>query len=223
MDRRQFIRVATAALPVPAFGASSADPACGIVRFGVITVGGIGRAILDDRTLNLPYRPRTIAINTDAAGLDKVSADRKILVGGGGVLPAHIADAVAGLEVAFLVAGMGGAAGTAISPVVAQVLRGQHILTLCYTISPFDWEGKRRQQSAQSGVRALRPHVDALIAVSNEQFAAAVGDDAPMTWVLQQAPNAFLQCCRRVMNIAAAPSGALGWRSRIRGLRELWV
>lgn len=80
MDRRQFTQSATAlgasaALPVAASAEANAGSVHGFPRFAVITVGGIGGAILQHSLPNLPFRPRTIAINTDAASLGSTPAD----------------------------------------------------------------------------------------------------------------------------------------------------
>lgn len=133
-------------------------------KIGVVAVGDISHSILSDLASSLPYLHRTIGINTDAPALQQIKADRKIRVGNFS-LPSHdpqlaklhaksiiqeIVDAVAGLDMVLLVAGKGGSAGTGILPVVAQVLREQNILTLGFTLSPFDFEGEKLQTIVQS-------------------------------------------------------------------------
>lgn len=244
MDRRHFIHVATGACvgvaqTVLASGVPGIDAPRRLPRFGLVTVGGIGCCILGDGSLSLPYSIRTIAINTDAAGLASVRADRKVLVGPGieSERPAHpeaaaqlartalqpMLDSLAGLDLVFVIAGMGGTAGTGLAPVAAQALRAQGAVTLAYAVLPFDWEGERRRDTARSGVRTLQPHVDALITVSNSRFAQAAGDDAMMDAVLQLAPRDFLQCCRRAMDSAAAPFAASAGASRLAGIEAIWV
>src|SRR5206468_4331471 len=58
-----------------------------IPKVGVVAVGGLGNAILNELTGRLPYLSRAIAINTDVDSLQRVKADRKILVGDGKALP----------------------------------------------------------------------------------------------------------------------------------------
>lgn len=242
MDRRQFIQGATAlgasaALPVAASGAASAGSVHVCPRYAVITVGSIGRAVFDHPVSNLPYRPRTIAINTNAASLGLTHADGRILLGDG-VEPPHspedaahlahaaiqyIADGVTGFDVVFLVAGMGGATGTGISPVVAQILRGNEVMTLACAITPFDWEAERRRQVAAEGVRALRPQVDALIRVSNERYAGAAGEDLLLSSVLEKAPLEFWRCYRRATDLAIARTTGHKWRESRQELKGLWV
>ena len=98
----------------------------GVPKVGIVAIGGLGSAILNDIDGRLPYVRRSIAIDTDVRSLRRVKADCKIRVGDGRDLPRdhhgarllaqssipEIADAVAGLDMVFLVAGMGGAAGS---------------------------------------------------------------------------------------------------------------
>ena len=97
-----------------------------IPKVGIVAIGGLGSAILNDIDGRLPYVGRSIAIDTDVRSLRRVKANCKIRVGDARDLPrdhrgarliaqssiAEIADAVAGLVMVFLVAGMGGAAGS---------------------------------------------------------------------------------------------------------------
>lgn len=137
----------TMALPSsvkPVHAIEHTDSAQAFPRIGVIAIGVISRSILGDLASQLHELCRTIAINTDAASLRQVQAHRKIHVGHS-PLPSHdsqlarfhalsavpeIADAVAGLDIVLLVAGMGGGAGTGISPVVAQAVGAEHPDTL---------------------------------------------------------------------------------------------
>ncbi len=54
----------------------------------------------------------------------------------------------------FVTAGMGGGTGTAPAPVVAEIAKEMAILTVGVVTTPFNFEGKRRQQSA--GKKALK-------------------------------------------------------------------
>ncbi len=183
-----------------------------IPRLGLVAVGGVGTVTLHEMAGNLSGFHRVIAINTDADALQGVQADRKIRVGhftpssrdpqqvaqlALAAVP-EIAHALAGLDMVLLVAGMGGGAGTGISPVVAQVLRQQGILTLGFAVMPFDFEGQKRLAKAQQSLRGLRRELPALILARNTDIAQACDADTPMDRVLCQAPQAFAQLCRSI-------------------------
>jgi len=207
----------------------------GIPRLGLVAVGDVGTASLCEMAGNLSGFHRVIAINTDADALQEVDADRKIRVGRSKLLcrdpqqvarlalaaVPEIANAVAGLDMVLLVAGMGGGAGTGISPVVAQVLRQQGILTLGFAVMPFDFEGQERQATAQQGLLALQSQLPALIVARNTDIAQACHADTPMDRVLCQAPQAFAQLCRSIGQ--AVPSQQHNINFDIEDLRHLIV
>jgi cell division protein FtsZ len=70
----------------------------------------------------------------------------------------------------FVTAGMGGGTGTGAAPVIAKVAQDLGALVVGIVTKPFDWEGKRRINSASEGVAALRNSVDALIVIPNQKL-----------------------------------------------------
>ena len=198
-----------------------ADSGWDIPKVGVVAVGGLGTATLGKLTGRLPYLGPSIAIDTDANSLHRVKADRKLLLGDGKApclnphaarlaaeLSIHeIADALAGLDMVLLLAGMGGAAGTGIAPIVARILREQNILTLAFATLPFSFETPQRQRIAQIGIRELGVHVNALLPFSNEPIARVAKADASFTSVSSQAPQVFNQLYRGILNPVCKP----GW------------
>lgn len=198
------------------------EDAWDLPRIGILSVGGIGGTILSEQAKNFPYLSRTIAIDTNPFSLQGAIAEKKILVGDGANLPAdinaaqffansarqEIANSVAGLDIVFIVAGMGGSTGTGVSPVVADVLRNQDILTLGATIMPFDFEGQRLQ-IAHAGIRALSQRSNAVLPIFNETFAHVAGQDALIGSVMKQASITFTQLYRSILNTVAV-TGIIG-------------
>lgn len=190
-------------------------------RIGVVSVGGIGATCLPsmvDRMGSLANLSRTIAIHTCGIELHYMTADHKVLVGdsmhlldahGYGLLAAsadhQIAEAVAGLDMVLLVAGMGGATGAGVAPIVAQVLREQSILTLAVAVMPFACEGAQCQQIAHAGLRELRSHVDAVIPFFNNDFSPGAKTVKRHSVAAQQAPQAFFDLCRTILNPVCRP------------------
>ena len=183
-------------------------------KIGLIAIGGVSRSILGDLHDQLPRLYRTIAINTDANGLQETKADRKLRVGcidagncdpqtAGLLSRAHskeIDSVIAGLHVAIVVAGMGGAAGTGIAPEVARALKLNGTLTLGVAILPFQFEGEDRHRIASAGIQSLSEHVDALIPIRNSDFERFNGADDSFESVFHQAPYAALQLCNCVVD-----------------------
>ena len=77
----------------------------------------------------------------------------------------------------FITAGMGGGTGTGAAPVIARVAREMGILTVGVVTKPFDFEGGRRMNIADTGLAELEVNVDSLIVVLNEKLEEVLGDD----------------------------------------------
>src|SRR5450830_1865576 len=199
--------------------AEEIDPAWAIPKIGIVAVGGMGGACLHKaghRIENLPYLDRTIAIETSSRELSFFSADHKILLGDGKtpfnpndadrlthLARPEIADAVAGLDMVLLVAGMGGNTGAEMTPIVARMLCHQGIFTLGFAVMPFDSERLQRQQITNAGIQELQLQSNALIPLFNHDVHH---QNAKIRWLssaAQRAPLAFIQLCRSITNSVA--------------------
>ncbi len=157
----------------------------------VIKVVGIGGGGVNavNRMIELGLRGvEFIAINTDAQALLMSDADVKLDVGreltrglGAGADPEvgrratedhaeEIEEALAGADMVFVTAGEGGGTGTGGAPVVARIAKSIGALTIGVVTKPFEFEGKRRQAQADSGVASLKNEVDTLIVVPNDRL-----------------------------------------------------
>lgn len=149
-------------------------------KISVVGVGGAGGKLVSalyDRDVK---GVETIAVNTDPTGLSKAECDVKIL------LPYaedddRIAAARASAEdqegtlraslssdIVFIVAGLGGAAGTGAAPVVARAARANGAVTIGIAILPFEVEG--RTETARAGLEELRRDADSVIVVDNNSL-----------------------------------------------------
>ncbi len=134
-----------------------------------------------------------ICANTDAQALDRMQAKTLLQIGaqmtkglGAGADPnigrkaavddrEKIAEMLHGADMVFITAGMGGGTGTGAAPIVAEVAKELGILTVAVVTKPFPFEGKKRVQYAEDGIRELRENVDSLIIVPNEKLMQALG------------------------------------------------
>ena len=149
-------------------------------KISVVGVGGAGGKMVSalyDRDIK---GVETIAVNTDPSGLSKAECDVKILLGA----PAEedrIAGARASAEdqegclrdslssdIVFVVAGLGGAAGTGAAPVVARAARANGAVTIGVAILPFEIEG--RTETARQGLEEFRREADSVIVVDNDSL-----------------------------------------------------
>jgi cell division protein FtsZ len=79
-------------------------------------------------------------------------------------------------RMAFITAGMGGGTGTGGAPIVAKICKELGILTVGIVTTPFAFEGPRRMQQAEEGIKALKPHVDTLLVISNDKLRMQYGN-----------------------------------------------
>lgn len=82
----------------------------------------------------------------------------------------EITELVAGADMVFITAGMGGGTGTGSAPVVAQIAKSGGALTIAIVTRPFTFEGTHRFQVAEEGIQRLLGNVDTLIQIPNDRL-----------------------------------------------------
>ena len=92
----------------------------------------------------------------------------------------RISEILGGADMVFITAGMGGGTGTGAAPVVAQVARDMGALTVAVVTKPFSFEGRRRMQVADEGLKELQDSVDSLITIPNEKLLPVLGRDVSL-------------------------------------------
>src|SRR3972149_3239038 len=154
--------------------------------------GGGGNAVEHMVKVNLDC-VEFICANTDAQALKKSSAKIMLQLGhnvtkglGAGADPEvgrqsaledrdRIMDVLEGSDMVFITAGMGGGTGTGAAPIVAQVAKEMGIMTVAVVTRPFAFEGKKRAQIADQGIKELTQFVDSLITIPNEKLLSVLG------------------------------------------------
>ncbi|MDP8239895.1 MAG: cell division protein FtsZ [Candidatus Hatepunaea meridiana] len=157
-------------------------------RIKVVGIGGAGGNAVDRMILSGLSSVDFIAFNTDAQALDKCRATSKVQFGrqitkglGAGANPQVGKDAaeqdnelfqehLSGADLVFITAGMGGGTGTGAAPLAAEIARSSGALTVAIVTKPFFFEGRRRMNVAEAGIKELREKVDTLIIVPNQQL-----------------------------------------------------
>ena len=91
-----------------------------------------------------------------------------------------IKEIVKSSEVVFLIAGMGGVAGTKASPVIASIAKKMNILTIALVTMPFEFEGEERTRIAERGIQELIPNADAVIIIPNDRILKTVNRKIPV-------------------------------------------
>ena len=165
----------------------------------VVGVGGAGGNAVNQMIDKGLRGVEFVAINTDGQDLLKSDAHVKLEIGssstrslGAGADPEvgrraaedhadEIAEVLRGSDMVFVAAGEGGGTGTGAAPVVARIAKESGALTVGVVSRPFDFEGRRRAENAQTGIEALKAEVDALIIVPNQKLIEL--NDAELSFV----------------------------------------
>lgn len=154
----------------------------------VVGVGGGGCNAIESMIARGLSGVEYVAVNTDSQVLNSSSATHKIQCGssitrglGAGADPnvgrksleedrEKLAEVLAGSDMVFVTAGMGGGTGTGGAPVVASIAKSIGALVVGIVTKPFRWEGKKRMLNAEQGIQDLKNHVDSLIVIPNERL-----------------------------------------------------
>lgn len=103
-------------------------------------------------------------------------------------------------KMVFVTAGMGGGTGTGAAPIVAKISKENGILTVGIVTIPFEDEGPDRIGQAMKGVEALKPHVDALLTISNDRIVDMYGD-LPITKAFSKADDILCTAAKGIAEI----------------------
>eukprot|EP00775_Hariotina_reticulata_P009582 gene9582-9745_t len=109
--------------------------------------------------------------------------------------------ALAGTDMVFVTAGMGGGTGSGAAPVVAATAREMGILTVGIVTLPFTFEGRQRKNQATQAVTALREAVDTLIVIPNDRLLQAMDQSLPMTEAFRVADEVLRAGVRGISDI----------------------
>ncbi|WP_373188349.1 cell division protein FtsZ [Halopseudomonas sp.] len=189
----------------------------------VVGVGGGGGNALQHMVVNNVEGVEFICANTDAQALKNVSARTILQLGpnvtkglGAGANPLigreaamedreRIAEVLRGADMVFITAGMGGGTGTGAAPIVAEVAREMGILTVAVVTKPFPFEGRKRMQIAEEGIRELSEHVDSLITIPNEKLLTVLGKDASLLAAFSKANDVLLGAVQGIADLIMRP------------------
>ncbi len=189
----------------------------------VIGVGGGGGNAVEHMVCANIDGVDFICANTDAQALKSSSARITLQLGanitkglGAGANPAigrqaavedrdRITEVLQGADMVFITAGMGGGTGTGGVPIVAQIARELGILTVAVVTRPFPFEGRKRAQIADDGIRELSQYVDSLITIPNEKLLSVLGKSVTLLDAFKSANNVLLGAVQGIAELITRP------------------
>ncbi|HSE89725.1 MAG TPA: cell division protein FtsZ [Candidatus Binatia bacterium] len=192
-------------------------------RIKVIGIGGGGGNAVNTMIGSKFTGVDFIVANTDAQSLEASRAPVKIQLGetvtkglGAGANPEIgrraaqeneeiIQEYLAGSDMIFITAGMGGGTGTGGAPVVARLAREAGALTVGVVTKPFIFEGKKRMRQAEEGIENLKQNVDTLIVIPNQRLLSIAAKTTTMLEAFHRADDVLLQAVRGISDLIITP------------------
>ncbi len=164
-----------------------------------------------------------IYANTDAQALRNAKARTVLQIGanitkglGAGANPdvgrqsaledrERILGCIEGADMLFITAGMGGGTGTGAAPVVAKAAKELGILTVAVVTKPFPFEGRKRMQIADAGIKELSQYVDSLITIPNDKLLLVLGKNISLLDAFRAANNVLLGAVQGIAELITRP------------------
>lgn len=189
----------------------------------VVGIGGGGGNAVEHMMAGHIEGVEFICANTDAQALKNSSANTIIQLGenitrglGAGANPEvgrraaeedreKIRTALAGADMVFIAAGMGGGTGTGAAPVFAQVAKELGILTVAITTKPFSFEGRMRLQTAEQGISNLTQYVDSLITIPNNKLLSVLGKNVTLINAFKAANDVLRGAVQGIAELITRP------------------
>lgn len=162
-------------------------------KITVVGCGGAGNRIVQSIYWNSSIEVETIAVNTDEEGLNRIDAHKKVLIGknitngrgasGSPEIGEYCAECarsifenmLAGSDIVFIIAGMGGGTGTGAAPIIAEIAKNLGAVTFAIAISPFSFE-RERAEKARRGIERLQRVTQTTIVLENDRLLEIAGD-----------------------------------------------
>jgi cell division protein FtsZ len=195
----------------------------GRARIKVIGAGGGGGNAINRMISSALKGVEFIAVNTDLQALERCNADIKVNIGrkltrglgsGGDWTKgrdaadesrAELTELVKAADMVFITAGMGGGTGTGASGVLAEVAKAEGALTIGVVTRPFRFEGKVRNETAETGIKHLREKVDALIVIPNDRLSQVVDKKTTLEEAFRIADDVLRQGVQGIADLIVNP------------------
>ena len=199
------------------------DPPITGARIKVIGIGGGGGNAVNRMIEAGIEGIEFLVANTDLQALKRSRAPIKIQLGGkltkglGAGADPHIGrnaaledtekiiEVLEGADMVFVTTGLGGGTGTGAAPIIASLATELNALTVAVVTKPFHFEGKRRMQQADLGLRELRECVDTVITIPNERLLHTVDRSASLADSFKVADDVLRQAVQGISDLITVP------------------
>ncbi|MDQ4140555.1 MAG: cell division protein FtsZ [Bacteroidota bacterium] len=108
-------------------------------------------------------------------------------------------------KMVFITAGMGGGTGTGAAPVIAKIAKELDILTVGIVTAPFIFEGKKKRDAAERGIKDLSENCDTVLVILNDKLREIFGN-LPIRQAFAKADNVLTTAAKSIAEIITVTS-----------------
>ncbi|MBI5048992.1 MAG: cell division protein FtsZ [Deltaproteobacteria bacterium] len=188
-------------------------------KIKVIGVGGCGGNAINTMIESQLEGVEFLAANTDSQALGVSKAPVKIQLGenltkglGAGANPDigrnaaiesrdRLKEAMAGADMVFITAGLGGGTGTGGAPIVAEAAKELGALTVAVVTKPFTFEARKKMKQADEGLKALKSVVDTVITIPNQRLLSIADKNTSLSGAFKQADAILYQAVKGISDV----------------------
>jgi len=198
------------------------DPILG-ANIKVIGVGGGGSNAVNRMIMSRMQGVDFLVANTDCQALKSSRAAIKVQLGskltkglGAGANPEvgrqaaledteKLLEVLHGADMVFITTGLGGGTGTGATPIVANLASELGALVVGVVTKPFLFEGRKRREQAEMGLRELRECVDTVISIPNERLLGTVDRNTSLQAAFLIADDVLRQAVQGISDLITIP------------------
>ncbi len=185
----------------------------------VIGLGGAGGNVLDRLVLDGSDAACVVAMNTDVQKLNGSVVGEKVHLGpkttrglGTGGDPEvgyaaaeetteEIVASLAGTQLVFICAGLGGGTGSGAAPLVAHLARKAGAMVIAFVTLPFSFEGKRRNAQALDALAQIEGQANLVVCFENDRMGEASSPSAGIQQAFVAADSVLSQSIRSIAGL----------------------
>lgn len=202
-------------------GLPGTEPGQPVIR--IFGVGNAGLKLLDGLATPEFAGAELVAVNTDGVSLAASAAPTRIQLEnarlrglGSGGDPERcqqlaeeqfslLKNACEGADVVLLLAGLGGGAGSGVTPILAKAAREAGALVLGFVMLPFEYEGNRRAGQARQSLNQLKLVADGVICLPGMRAVGLIHENTPVIELFPLLDGFILEAVRGVWQLLTRP------------------
>ncbi len=169
-----------------------------------VAVNTDAQALLDIKRIAVERKPsvrvRLLQIGKRVTGGQGAGADPLMGQKAAEESEEEISNMLEGVQLCFIVAGMGGGTGTGAAPVIARIAESKNILTVGVVTKPFVFEGIPRMKNAENGINELNKYIDSIIVIPNDKL-----DRTSVNKAFAQADDVLKNAIKGIGDLIATP------------------